>query len=152
MLLFNLAVWSLLGISCCLAAFFGPLDQAGGKPKERVSHPRGWTRGKRAPANHILELKIALPQPSFHMLEQHLYEVSDPQHARYGQHLSKQEVEALITPHEESISSVDEWLLSHGIDINDLVRSPAKDWVTVRVPVSLAEAMLNTVSQVISTL
>ena len=113
--------------------------------KERVVHPRGWSKRSRAPASHQLELKIGLPQPSFHILERHLYEVSDPDHARYGQYLAKQEVESLVTPHDESIEAVDDWLRSHGIDVTEVDRSPAKDWVTIGVPVSVAEAMLGTV-------
>jgi len=46
----------------------------------------------------------------------HLYEVSDPDHERYGAHLSKEEVEALVAPHQESVDLVDEWLQSHGIE------------------------------------
>lgn len=114
--------------------------------KETVPPPRGWVKQGPAPADHMLQLRIGLPQPSFPLLEQHLYEVSDPEHARYGAHLLKEEVEALITPSAESINLVDEWLASHGLGYDDLVRSPANDWVTVRVPVNLAEKMLDTVS------
>ncbi|OCB85378.1 tripeptidyl peptidase A [Sanghuangporus baumii] len=143
-LLLSLLVWSLFSVHCCLSSPSSPLVNGVGRLKERVSHPRGWAKGIRAPPNQILELKIALPQPSFHVLEQHLYEVSDPEHARYGQHLSKAEVEALVAPHPESVTSVDSWLQSHGIEVDDLVRSPAKDWVTVRIPVSQAEMILST--------
>ncbi|PAV21239.1 tripeptidyl peptidase A [Pyrrhoderma noxium] len=112
------------------------------KVKESIVHPRGWLRGDPAPVDHILELKIALPQTNFLLLEQQLYEISDPSHERYGKHLSKQQVEELIAPPHDSIVLVDEWLTSHGI--NETWRSPAKDWVTVRIPVYLAERLLNT--------
>jgi tripeptidyl-peptidase-1 len=36
---------------------------------------------------------------SFNELERELYEVSDPSHARYGQHLSPEEVNSLVAPH-----------------------------------------------------
>jgi tripeptidyl-peptidase I len=116
------------------------------KVKECIDHPRGWVKQESAPADLVLELRIALPQPNFHVLESHLYEVSDPDHPRYGAHLSKEEVEALVAPHIESIDLVDGWLTSHGFREGDLVRSPAKDWVTIRVPVQVAEKMLDTVS------
>ena len=51
----------------------------------------------------------------------------------------------LIAPHDESINLVDEWLASYDIFEADLTRSPARDWVKVKVPVSLAEEMLDTV-------
>lgn len=115
--------------------------------KESVEHPRGWMKRGPAPADYILDLRIALPQANFSVLEQHLYEVSDPAHPRYGHHLSKQEVEALVAPHQESIHAVDAWLASHGLNVDDFIRSPARDWVKVRVPVELAEEMLSTVSR-----
>ena len=71
--------------------------------------------------------------------------LSDPFHERYGDHLTKEEVEELIAPHDESVHLVNEWLASHGLYEDSLSRSPAKDWVLVKVPVSLAEEMLRTV-------
>jgi tripeptidyl-peptidase-1 len=121
------------------------------KVKESIhSPPRGWYKHAPAPKHHVLELKIALPQPKFPELEQHLWEVSDPSHARYGAHLSKEETDALMAPHPETLDIVSEWLASHGLTEEDLVRSSANDWVTIRVPVSLAEEMLNTVSNGVS--
>ena len=114
--------------------------------KESLEHPRGWVKRGAAPEDYVLDLRIALPQPNFPVLEQHLYEVSDPEHPRYGQHLSKQEVETLVAPHPESIDGVDAWLVSHGLNADDFIRSPARDWVKVYVPVALAEEMLDTVS------
>ncbi|KAJ8086984.1 hypothetical protein PM082_005809 [Marasmius tenuissimus] len=112
--------------------------------KEKIFPPGGWVQHSRAPADHKIELRIGLPQPNFHVLEQHLYEVSDPFHARYGQHLSKQQVEELVAPRPESIDSVMEWLASHGLGESDIEKSPASDWVYVTVPVSVAEELLDT--------
>ncbi|KAF8841599.1 subtilisin-like protein [Paxillus ammoniavirescens] len=115
------------------------------KVKESIeAPPRGWIRHGPAPSGHTLELKIALPQPHFPILEKHLWEVSDPKHERYGAHLSKEETEELMAPHPETLDVVSEWLASHGIEEEHLYRSSAQDWVTIRVPVSLAEEMLDT--------
>jgi len=116
------------------------------KTKEEVYAPRGWVQRSRAAPNHNIELRIGLPQPKFSDLEKHLYEVSDPEHERYGQHLSKEEVEALVAPHQESLDAVNKWLAEFGLGEQDLVRSPAKDWITITVPVSVVESMLDTVS------
>ena len=113
--------------------------------KEEVNSPKGWFKHSLPAPDHSIVLRIGLPQPDFHVLEKHLYQVSDPDHERYGQHLSKAEVEALVAPHQESVELVNEWLGNFGIDEDSLVRSPARDWVTVKVPVSLAEKMLDTV-------
>ncbi|GLB34137.1 putative protein CC1G_01435 Coprinopsis cinerea okayama7 130 [Lyophyllum shimeji] len=114
------------------------------KVKETIIPPRGWQQHGVPPPDHRIVLRIGLPQPNFHVLEKHLYEVSDPYHHRYGTHLSKEETERLVAPHQESVDAVDEWLESHGIKQSDLVRSPAKDWVTLTIPISLAEKMLGT--------
>jgi tripeptidyl-peptidase-1 len=114
--------------------------------KEEVSSPTGWVKHSRPPPDHNIILRIGLPQPNFHVLEKNLYEVSDPAHERYGQHLSKSEVEALVAPHPKSLDLVNEWLGTFGVDEDSLERSPARDWVTLKVPVSVAEKMLDTVS------
>lgn len=113
--------------------------------KESINPPRGWVQGPPAPEHHTIKLSIALPQPRFGELEAHLQEVSDPAHARYGQHLSKADVDALVTPHQDSLDSVDDWLTQHGLGDEDMVRSDGMDWVTIRVTIGTAEKMLDTV-------
>lgn len=136
------------------------------KLKESILAPRGWTKQGRARPDDTIDLRIALPQPNFPLLEQNLYEVrfvpswqscahelalteyhSDPYHERYGQHLTQAEVYELVAPHDESIELVDDWLASYGISDKDFERSPAQDWVKLKIPIGLAEEMLNTVSQ-----
>ena len=120
------------------------------KVKEHIEGPpHGWFRHGPAAPDHLLELKIALPQPHFPILEKHLLEISDPSHERYGAYLSKEETEALMAPHPETLDVVGEWLASHGIEEEHLYRSSAQDWIAIRIPVSLAEEMLNTVRIVI---
>ncbi|KAG6910773.1 hypothetical protein DXG01_007660 [Tephrocybe rancida] len=132
----------LLSVLCLCASNGWALSPL--KVKESIIAPRGWIKSGVPPADHRIVLRIALPQPNFSILEKHLYEVSDPHHNRYGAHLSKEETEALVAPHQDSIDAVNEWLELHGIQEADLVRSPAKDWVTITMPVSLAEKMLDT--------
>ena len=70
---------------------------------------------------------------------------SDPSSGRYGQHLSKNEVEDLVAPHPTSVRLVEEWLASYGLEGDDLSWSPSKDWAIVKTNVALAEEMLDTV-------
>jgi tripeptidyl-peptidase-1 len=135
-------------VTCPFNALAAPSKPSPHKVKETVIPPRRWIRHSVPAPDHTIALRIGLPQPNFHVLEKHLYEVSDPDHERYGAHLSKEEVEALVAPHEESVDLVDEWLQSHGIEEKDFVRSPAKDWVTLKLPVSLVEKMLDTVCSI----
>ncbi|KAH9059745.1 tripeptidyl peptidase A, partial [Lactarius vividus] len=112
--------------------------------RQSIAPPRNWVDLGRAPPTHVIPLRIALPQPRFSELEEHLTEISDPLHERYGKHLSKEGVEALVAPHPSSVRAVHEWLESHGIQKEACHRSPAGDWVTVRLPVAQAEKMLGT--------
>ncbi|KAG2361728.1 peptidase S8/S53 domain-containing protein [Suillus spraguei] len=114
------------------------------KVKESIhGPPRGWYEHAPAPKHYMLELKIALPQPKFPELEKHLWEISDPSHARYGAYLSKEETEELMAPHPETVDIVSEWLALHGLG-EEVIHSSARDLVTIRVPVGLAEEMLDT--------
>lgn len=138
----NLVITLLLAVSSSLAA---PSKGCAYKIKEEIPAPRGWAKHANAPADHLISLRIGLPQENFRILEKHLYEVSDPAHARYGQHLSKEEVEALVAPHPDSLSAVNDWLAGFNFKEEELIRSPAKDWITIKVPVRMAEKMLDTV-------
>lgn len=114
--------------------------------KEAIQPPQKWaTHGDPLPTQKIV-LRIALPQPRFGVLQQHLLEISDPTHIRYGQHLSKATVENLVAPPQESIDAVHKWLEMFNITHDQIVRSPAQDWIMTKVPVDLVQRMLNTVS------
>lgn len=134
-----------LVVPLLLSAFALASPKSSNKVKESIEPPREWINIGAAPADHTIVLRIALPQSNFDVLEQHLYEVSDPSHSRYGEHLSKEEVEELVAPQEDSVNAVNEWLEEHGISADEVSRSAAGDWVRVRVPVDLAEKMLDTV-------
>lgn len=124
--------------------------------------PRKWSRVSEAPPNSIVKLEIALKQSRFEELEKHLYEgrlralmplldrclhispVSDPDHHRYGDHLSPDEVDELVKPSDESLDLVHEWLLDNGIGRDKLSYSAAKDWVRVSLPIAHVERLLDT--------
>lgn len=112
--------------------------------KDSHDVPRKWTEARRADADHKIALRIGLKQGSFADLERKLYEVSDPDHQYYGQHLRAQEVHKLVEPSDETLAQVHEWLADYGVDKSKLDYSPAKDWITVTIPVADIEQMLNT--------
>ncbi|KDQ50709.1 hypothetical protein JAAARDRAFT_185905 [Jaapia argillacea MUCL 33604] len=110
-----------------------------------VEVPRGWKLQGPAPADHKLAMRIGLKQDKLDELISALYTVSDPTHGNYGQHLSKEEVDALVAPHPDSMELVESWLAYHGVDPDDAVhRTSGGDWITVVVSVEKAERMLGT--------
>ncbi|KAI1324359.1 tripeptidyl-peptidase 1 precursor [Xylariaceae sp. FL0255] len=138
----------MVGITLLSAALLAAAVSA--KPVARSAYalkdshpvPRRWTKVARAPADHIMHLQIGLKQSNFAELERHLYEVSDPDHSRYGQHLSGDEVNDLVKPTEETHGLVHEWLGENGIVPESY--SAAKDWISVLLPVSAIEQLLDT--------
>ncbi|KAJ7230500.1 peptidase S8/S53 domain-containing protein [Mycena pura] len=110
-----------------------------------VETPRGWEFHSVPPADHLLEMRIGLKQNKLDELITSLYEVSDPAHERYGQHLSKEQVDELVAPHPDSIETVESWLQYHGIGRDDVhFRSAGGEWITLHVSVAQAERMLDT--------
>ncbi|KAJ7437093.1 tripeptidyl peptidase A [Mycena galericulata] len=141
MQLFFLLLSLLVTITAAVPAAFTPQDLAL-QVKESVPSPHAWIKLGRAPPEQNIRLRIAIFQQDFPALEKLLYQISDPDHRRYGAHMAKEEVEKFVAPHPESLILVDDWLSLHGIPKGDLVRSPAKDWVSVTVPIRLAEQLL----------
>ncbi|KAI0083965.1 peptidase S8/S53 domain-containing protein [Irpex rosettiformis] len=107
------------------------------------SVPKGWKCQGSAPADHLLDMRIALKQDKFDDLVTALYEVSDPTHEKYGQHLTKEQVDALVAPHPTSVDLVDEWLTAHGIDASTAERTNGGSWLRLPVTVDQASRMLN---------
>jgi len=69
-------------------------------------------------------------------------EVSDPNHARYGQHLKRDELRDLVKPRAESTKAVMSWLEESGISPKDIKEDG--EWITFHAPVERAESMLST--------
>ncbi|KAF8523792.1 subtilisin-like protein [Hysterangium stoloniferum] len=110
--------------------------------------PNGWEVHGDAPESHMINLRIGLKEGNIDDVIRHLYEVSDPAHPRYGQHLSKEEVDKLVAPHSETLDAVDSWLRTHDIEPSSCGRTTAGDWMHLSVPLSKAESMFNTKYQV----
>jgi len=115
------------------------------KVKEEILPPFGWVKHGLPPSDHLITLRIGLPQQNLHILEKHLDEISDPDHEHYGKHLSKIEVEKLVSPHPDSLEAVNTWLSTFDFKKEELNRSPANDWAILTIPISKAEGLLNTV-------
>ena len=117
------------------------------KLKDAVVPPPNWINLGPAPPTKLIWLRVALFQARFPELERQLDEMSDPKNSRYGQHLMQEQVTELVRPGRHSVEAVNEWLAEYGITEGDRVRrSVAGDWVTILVPVAIAEEMLDTVS------
>ncbi|KAF7329705.1 Family S53 protease-like protein [Mycena kentingensis (nom. inval.)] len=109
--------------------------------EHRARPAQGFVNAGPAPANQQLKLRIALKSNNIAGLESELLAVSDPSSARYGQHLTQQEVAEFVKPTAESLSAVTAWLETNQLSATPV--SPAGDIVQVAIPVSKANALLN---------
>lgn len=60
--------------------------------EQRSGAPVGFVKGTAAPAEKVLNLRLALKQSDMAGLQNALFDVSTPGNALYGQHLTKEEV------------------------------------------------------------
>ncbi|KAJ7768843.1 Pro-kumamolisin, activation domain-containing protein, partial [Mycena metata] len=108
--------------------------------ERRNSPPSGFSRVGPSPPDTVLNLRLGLTQNNISGLDDTVYEVSTPGNSRYGQYLSKEEVEAFVAPSKETLNGVNAWLKT-----NNLTSSPitaAGDWIAVSLTVSQANALL----------
>ncbi|KAH9826510.1 Pro-kumamolisin, activation domain [Teratosphaeria destructans] len=134
-----------LRLPALLLALLGAAPAASASPyavKERHWVPRGWRATGPASKSKSINLQIGLRQRREGSVERHLLEISDPDHARYGQHLTAAEVRELVAPADDTVDLVREWLSEH--EISNAGFSPSKDWVSIVVPIEKAEQLLQT--------
>lgn len=106
------------------------------------SVPTGWAKLRVPSLSTRIHLRIALKQSCFDCFEQTLLSVSTPNDARYGQHLTKDEIKSLSKPTEESTIAVLDWLQNSSVPASDIHSDG--DWIHFYVSVSKANKMLYT--------
>ncbi|KAH9900178.1 subtilisin-like protein [Xylariomycetidae sp. FL2044] len=104
--------------------------------------PMGWRKLRNADPARVIKLRIALEQPNLQQFEKTLYDISTPQHALYGRHLTRDQVKEMVKPRDESVDAVLGWLESYGIPSSDIQHDG--EWVNFRATVSKASSLLNT--------
>ncbi|KII88063.1 hypothetical protein PLICRDRAFT_30516 [Plicaturopsis crispa FD-325 SS-3] len=136
MVFLSVALASLLAV-----AHANPLARNLVVHESRESAPDGFVHAGAAPADTVLNMRIALVQSDPSGLEQALMDVSTPSSALYGQHLTKDEVEAFVKPSTASVDAVNEFLSSNGVSATPL--TPTGDWLGFSVPVSKANELFD---------
>nr|POE73005.1 tripeptidyl-peptidase sed2 [Quercus suber] len=99
--------------------------------------PSGWRKGGEALRDEILQLRVALAQQHRDYL-QIAEEVSDPSSSKYGQHLSAEDLTAVLPDFTQQSASVVSWLQEHAIQDYDV----GSDWIDFTVSVAEAKELL----------
>ncbi|KAF5021346.1 hypothetical protein F66182_6614 [Fusarium sp. NRRL 66182] len=104
--------------------------------------PTDWEETDSPAPDKLIDFSIGLEAEDHELLERTIYEVSDPDHANYGKHLSRESAKALLNPSREATESVKRWLSDAGVPKHHV--HDDGQWVHVRANVSQAEGMLST--------
>ncbi|MCJ1352626.1 MAG: hypothetical protein MMC33_002610 [Icmadophila ericetorum] len=110
--------------------------------KDSHSIPDGWINRGPAPGDHPITLHVGLREGMGLELEQFVNQVSDPDSPRYGQYLSKKQLDVFVRPTNETLRLTEAWLSIYGF--KELEYSSGKDRITLRTNISVAEILLNT--------
>lgn len=103
-----------------------------------------WVRGEKPPADYSVALSVMVHVDDERRadLERVFWEVSDPNHANYGKHLSRDQVTELLAVPQDRVDRIQQYLAGHGC--TDVNVEPQQDVVSVVCPASVIESALNT--------
>ncbi|KAL8724597.1 MAG: hypothetical protein Q9181_006762, partial [Wetmoreana brouardii] len=104
--------------------------------------PQGWHQDRSVPAAQRLRFRIAMRQENAYDFEQHVLAISTPDDPKYGEHMSQDDLKAMLHPSDVASSAVLEWLNSEGIPSADI--EDAGDWVNFYVSAAEAERIMDT--------
>lgn len=103
-----------------------------------------WVLEKSVPAEHPVILTVALKvqEGPRAQLEKTFFEVSDPKHEKYGQHLSIDEITKLLAVPQSQVDAVSAYFKWAGA--TSMKAAPNKDMITVTMPAASVEKALKT--------
>ncbi|KAJ7809076.1 family S53 protease [Mycena olivaceomarginata] len=106
----------------------------------RSDTPQGFASLGAAPVNQSIKLRFAIASKDAPGLEKALLDVSTPSSSNYGNHLTKDEVNAYLAPSDEALAAVQSWLSSNNVTAT--ASGASGDWLTATVPISKANDLL----------
>lgn len=129
--------WTRILIAATTVVAFSP----GLSPVESLQKPPApWVQVRAADENHQFQLSIALDRS--HHIEQALYRVSTPGHEDFGNHLSREEAQALLSGDDDARQTVINWLVEHGGVTQTSIFSD-NHWIRFTTTVQDANSMLD---------
>ncbi|KAH9167583.1 subtilisin-like protein [Lactarius sanguifluus] len=101
--------------------------------------PKNWESLGHPSNRTTIDLHLALKSHREDALVEALYEVSDPEHSRYGAHLSKEQVAEVVAPHPDTLELVSSWLEHYDIPSSSVSMTLGGNWLRV-IGVSVSQA------------
>ncbi|KAI1912263.1 vesicle formation at the endoplasmic reticulum [Ophidiomyces ophidiicola] len=104
--------------------------------------PEMWQKGAAPSPDTPLRLRLAIQHDKTNVFEQRVLDISTPGHQHYGQHMTRDEVQAFLQPPAHASNAIINWLREGGV--SEKAVQVDSDWVHFTVPVKQAEKLLNT--------
>ncbi|KAF7293931.1 Peptidase S53 domain-containing protein [Mycena chlorophos] len=118
--------------------------------RDSRAEPRGFVNTGAAAADTEITLRIQMAHTNMTGLEAVAYDIATPSSANYGKHLTVDELVEFVKPTADTSAAVLEWLSENNIE--STVISPAGDTLSITIPVSQANELLDTTFSVFSDL
>ena len=78
--------------------------------------PEGWVRTNEAVSSERVHFFLALPQRNLAELDRLFWAVSDPDSAQYGEFMTTEEIQALVSPPWAERQELIQWLVEQGVE------------------------------------
>lgn len=104
--------------------------------------PSGWSKGSTPHPSTLMTFRLAVAQTNTAALEERVIELSTPGHARYGQHMNRDEVMQFLRPSPGILDRILSWLASGHVPTGSI--DIERNWISFKVSVAQAERMLKT--------
>ncbi|EER26286.1 Tripeptidyl-peptidase I precursor, putative [Coccidioides posadasii C735 delta SOWgp] len=104
--------------------------------------PETWQRGEPPSPNAPLRLHLAMQNDVLDQFEQRVLDISTPGNEHYGEHMTRDEVQAFLQPPSYTSDAVLAWLLEGGVSEKSIQLD--SDWLHFTIPVKKAEELFNT--------
>mmetsp|Transcript_18496 Transcript_18496/g.50951 ORF Transcript_18496/g.50951 Transcript_18496/m.50951 type:complete len:573 (-) Transcript_18496:115-1833(-) len=101
-----------------------------------------WVLHGPAQGDELIELTFAVKQQRLDELERTLLDVSDPDSPRYGQYLSRCEVDALTAPRTEDVELIMRWLQEAGVERSAIRTTGNSDFIALTGTASQVGALM----------
>ncbi|KAF2857821.1 putative protease S8 tripeptidyl peptidase I [Piedraia hortae CBS 480.64] len=108
----------------------------------REGHSARWNKLGRVRSTAVLPMRIGLVQSNLDKSHEYLMDVSHPDSPNFGKHWTSQEVIDAFKPADDTIDTVRQWLVEHGIKNPTL--SDNKAWFAFHATADQAESLLHT--------
>jgi len=107
---------------------------------QRLRQPPGWSLVSNDVMETTLRLTFVLKLRNPDHLEKTFWAVSDPDSPEYTNYITLEQIISLYSPDLEDVKTLENWIFSN-FGVNSFKLPPTRDFLTIDIPVKLAETM-----------